>query len=67
MKATYTDSQMGWMLCRGYAWVDGDLSDHDWRQPVYTAHGEYYWMPPHIDSEGVSVLGMYVRHDWQGE
>jgi len=60
----YSQSQMNWMLKKGFAWVQGNLCDHEWTQPIYTKRGEYFWEPPHcerIDGEIVFIEGRYER------
>ena len=57
---SYNESQMSWMLRKGFAWVEGQLSEWDWHQPIYTREGAYAWMPPYVDG-GKVVGGVYER------
>ena len=59
VKEFYTSAQMNWMLSKGYAWGEKPISEMDWREPIYTRHGEYMWTVPYIDRNGNVAGGRY--------
>lgn len=57
----YTESQMSWMIRKGYAWAEMPISEWDWKQPLYTRKGMFLWEPPHIGKDGKVVEGRYIQ------
>jgi hypothetical protein len=43
---TMTNAQMCWNLKKGFAWFEVDANGNpcdDWRSPIWTREGEWFW------------------------
>ena len=69
-KPWYTESQMNWLVRKGFAVVDpgppgAEETGREWMRPIYFRGAEYFWVPPHVKrtefGEYVDVPGRFER------